>query len=245
MDSAVTFWHRHRATSEAKIDSWTGQAMLFPRSGAALAQACVVLVRNGFRRDVLISEPGEKWGENSFPGPAWPCGFTVATCFFVSRWNCKNQVTEVGSRTEAGAKTFLVLNGFSRDVLTSEPGEKWGQNSFPGPAWPCGFTVATRFFVSRWNCKNQVTEVGSRTEAGAKTFLVLNGFSRDVLTPAPGEKWGENSSLGPASPCCFPAPGLRWPRQSGSGAALAKAIWGSIRLETMVSKEPKLDQKPD
>ena len=141
------------------------------------------VVLDGFRRDVLTPAPREKWGENGF------------------------------QRTEAGPKTLLVRNGFRRDVLTSEPGEKWGENSFPGPAWPCGFTVATCFFVSRWNCKNQVTEVGSRTEAGAKTFLVLNGFRRDVLTPAPGEKWGENSSLGPARPCCFPAPGLRWPRR--------------------------------
>ena len=122
------------------VKTWTGQAMLFPRSGAALAQACVAIWGSiGLETMVSkeLSEPGEKWGQNSFPGPAWPCGFTVATCFFVSRWNCKNQVTEVGSRTEAGAKTFLVLNGFSRDVLTSAPGEKWGENSSLGPARPC------------------------------------------------------------------------------------------------------------
>ena len=51
----------------------------------------------------------------------------------------------MGSRTEAGAKTFLVLNGFRRDVLTSPPGEKLGENSFPGPARLCGFTAATCF----------------------------------------------------------------------------------------------------
>ena len=158
------------------------------------------------RRDVLTSEPGEKWGENSFPGPAWPCGFTVATCFFVSRWNCKNQVTEVGSRTEAGAKTFLVLNGFSRDVLTPAPGEKWGENSSLGPARPCCFPAPGL----RWPRRVLQSE---EALGWAKTFLVLNGFSHDVLTSAPGEKWGENSSLGPARPCCFPAPGLRWPRR--------------------------------
>ena len=92
---------------------------------------------DGFRRDVLTPAPREKWGENSFPGMARPCGFTVATCFLVGLWNCKNQVTEAGSRIEAGTKTLLVRNGFRRDVLTSEPGEKWAKIAFldrPGHA---------------------------------------------------------------------------------------------------------------
>ena len=171
MDSAVTFWHRHRAKSEAKI--------------------------------APLDRPGHA------VSPLRGCAGPGVCCNLRKHWAGNHGF----QRTEAGPKTLLVRNGFRRDVLTSEPGEKWGENSFPGPAWPCGFTVATCFFVSRWNCKNQVTEVGSRTEAGAKTFLVLNGFRRDVLTPAPGEKWRENSSLGPARPCCFPAPGLRWPRR--------------------------------
>ena len=171
MDSAVTFWHRHRAKSEAKI--------------------------------APLDRPGHA------VSPLRGCAGPGVCCNLRKHWAGNHGF----QRTEAGPKTLLVRNGFRRDVLTSEPGEKWGENSFPGPAWPCGLTVATCFFVSRWNCKNQVTEVGSRTEAGAKTFLVLNGFRRDVLTPAPGEKWGENSSLGPARPCCFPAPGLRWPRR--------------------------------
>ena len=86
----------------------------------------------------------------------------------------------MGSRTEAGPKTLLVLNGFRRDVLTSVLGEKCARQ--------CGFTAATCFLVSLWNCKNQLIEVGSRTEAGPKTLLVLNGFRRDVLTSEPGEK---------------------------------------------------------
>ena len=171
MDSDVTFWHRHRAKSEAKI--------------------------------APLDRPGHA------VSPLRGCAGPGVYCNLRKHWAGNHGF----QRIEAGPKTLLVRNGFRRDVLTSEPGEKWGENSFPGPAWPCGFTVATCFFVSRWNCKNQVTEVGSRTEAGAKTFLVLNGFRRDVLTSAPGEKWGENSSLGPARPCCFPAPGLRWPRR--------------------------------
>ena len=171
MDSAATFWHRHRAKSEAKI--------------------------------APLDRPGHA------VSPLRGCAGPGVCCNLRKHWAGNHGF----QRTEAGPKTLLVPNGFPRNLLTSQPGEKWGENSFPGPAWPCGFTVATRFFVSRWNCKNQVTEVGSRTEAGAKTFLVLNGFSRDVLTSAQGEKWGENSSLGPARPCCFPAPGLRWPRR--------------------------------
>ena len=98
MDSAVTFWHRHRVKSEAKIAPLDRPGhVVSPLRGCAGPGVCcnlrkhwarnhgfqrseagpkTSLVRNGFRRDVLTSERGEKWGENDFPGPAWPSDVT-------------------------------------------------------------------------------------------------------------------------------------------------------------------------
>ena len=188
MDSAVTFWHRHRAKSEAKI--------------------------------APLDRPGHA------VSPLRGCAGPGVCCNLRKHWAGNHGF----QRTEAGPKTLLVRNGFRRDVLTSEPGEKWGENSFPGPAWPCGFTVATRFFVSRWNVtfwhrhrakseakiapldrpghavsplrgcagpgvccnlrKHWARNHGfQRSEAGPKTSLVRNGFRRDVLTSEPGLAW--------------------------------------------------------
>ena len=98
MDSAVTFWHRHRAKSEAKI--------------------------------APLDRPGHA------VSPLRGCAGPGVCCNLRKHW-ARNHGFQ---RTEAGPKTSLVRNGFRRDVLTSERGEKWGENSFPGPAWPSDVT---------------------------------------------------------------------------------------------------------
>ena len=169
--------------------SWVGQAMLFPRSGAALAQACVAIWGSiGLETMVSIA----------------PCSGAALAQACVAIWGSIGLETMVSIAPCSGAALAQVCvaiwGSIGLETMVSiaawragwivKPSfwHRWSEksgvkNRLPGPARACGFTATTLFLVGLRNWKNQVSW----------TWLCGSGSGRKVMRKqAAGERRCEN-----------------------------------------------------
>ena len=96
-------------------------------------------------------------------------------------------------------------------------------------------------FVSRNSAKS-----ASLCQIVTKNTMVFSGFKRNVLTPAVGEMWCQNSPLEPARPCCFAAAGSFFYRSSDPHKQLLYCIiWARLVKKNVILidvNEPKRTQ---